>query len=164
MADLDKRDTTGMIRAAVENFFERDGIKHDSFNERNVAKAGYSVDTRFGHASVIFHAYSDRLILHFMIPLNANEEERAKVAEFLMRANYGLKIGGFDFDFNDGEISYRISIYCGHDDFSPPTYEQIDFSVILGLMMVEKYGDALLKVMFGLVEPEDAVAAVEHDD
>ena len=163
MADLKKRDTTREICLAVERFFERDGVKHEPFDERNVASATYSIDAKFGHSTVLFHAYDDKLILHMMVPLNAGEEERAKVAEFLLRANYGLKVGGFDFDFNDGEISYRIAIYCGTEDFSPPTYEQIEFAVIIGLMMVEKYGDGLVKVMFGLVEPEDAVAAAEID-
>lgn len=158
------RDTLQEIRAAVENYFERDKLKHEPFNERNVAKAVYGVDAKFGHADVFFHAYKDRLVIHIMIPLNAAEEERAKVGEFLLRANYGLKVGCFDFDFNDGEISYRMSIYCGNDEFAPPTYEQIDFAVVVGLSMVDRYGNALVKVMFGLVEPVDAIAAVEADD
>ena len=164
MTDRDKRDTTQDVREAVENFFKTDGVKHQPFNERDVASAIYTIDAKFGHATVFFHAYSDKLIIHFMLPLNAGKEERAKVGEFLLRANYGLKVGGFDFDFDDGEISYRISLYCGSDEFKPPTYEQIDFAVIIGLMMVEKYGDNLVKVMFGLVEPEDAIAAAEADE
>ncbi|MBQ7454730.1 MAG: hypothetical protein IJS69_06760 [Selenomonadaceae bacterium] len=158
------RDTTKEIREAVEKFFERDEVKFEPFNERNVASAIYSVDTKFGHSTIFFHAYKDRLVFHMMLPLHAGEEERAKVGEFILRANYGLKIGCFDYDLNDGEISYRISIYCGVENFAPPTYEQIDFSVILGLMMIEKYGNELLKVMFGLVEPEDAINAAEADD
>lgn len=164
MSELEKRDTTAEIRAAVENFFERDGLKHTPFNERNVASASYSVHSKFGHATVFFHAYKDKLVLHVMIPLNTDEAERSKVGEFLLRANYGLKVGGFDFDFDDGEISYRMSIYCGQDEFAPPTYEQIDFAVIIGLMMIDKYGDALIKVMFGLVEPKDAIDSVEERD
>ena len=152
MADLNKTERVAQVRAAVENFFEQDKIKFTPFDERNVARAIYNVDARFGHATIFFHAYNDRLVLHMMIPLKAEENERQKVAEFLLRANYGLKIGGFDFDFDDGEISYRISI------------EQIDFSVIIGLMMIEKYGNELVKVMFGLVEPEDAVASAELED
>ena len=159
-----ERDTTKEIRQAVENFFERDKVRYEPFNERNVASAIYSIDVKFGHATVFFHAYKDRLVLHMIIPLRADEEERAKVAEFILRANYGLKIGGFDFDFNDGEISYRVALYCGVEDFRPPTYEQIDFSVIIGLMMIEKYGNDLVKVMFGLVEPEDAIANAESDE
>ena len=164
MTDSIERDTTSEIRAAVENFFEQDKIKFTPFDENNVASAIYNVNTKFGHATVFFRAYNDRLVFHFVIPLSASEEERPKVGEFLLRANYGLKIGGFDFDFDDGEISYRISIYCGEENFSPPTYEQIDFSVIIGLMMIEKYGDALVKVMFGLVEPSDAIEAAEAND
>ena len=152
------------VRAAVENFFERDQVKYDGFNERNVAKAVYGVGAKFGHVTIYFHAYKDKLVLNFMLPLNAGEEERTKVAEFLLRANYGLKTGCFDFDFNDGEISYRVSLYCGNDEFVPPTYDQIDFAVIIGLMMVDKYGDGLIKVMFGLAEPADAVEAAEADD
>ena len=160
----EKRDTLPEVRAAVENYFERDKLKYEPFNERNVARAVYGIKAKFGHADVFFHAYKDRLVIHIMIPLNAGEEERAKVGEFLLRANYGLKVGCFDFDFNDGEISYRMSIYCGNKEFTPPTYEQIDFAVVVGLSMVDRYGDALVKVMFGLVEPIDAIAAVEADD
>ncbi|MBR2773740.1 MAG: YbjN domain-containing protein [Selenomonadaceae bacterium] len=159
-----RRDTLQEVKAAVETFFSRDKVKHEPFNERNVASATYSVDARFGHVTIFFHAYEDKIILHFMIPLNAKEEERSKVGEFILRANYGLKVGGFDFDFNDGEVSYRIALYCGDDEFAPPTYEQIDFAVVIGLMMIERYGDALVKVMFGLVEPVDAIAAVEAED
>lgn len=158
------RDTTQEVRAAVENFFETDNAKYSPFNERNVARAGYGIETKFGHVDVFFHAYEDKLVLHMMIPLNAAKDERAKVAEFLLRANYGLKIGCFDFDFSDGEISYRVSLYCGKENFSPPTYEQIDFAVVVGLMMIQKYGDALIKVMFGILEPEEAIAVVEADD
>ncbi|MBQ3444628.1 MAG: hypothetical protein IJG33_15455 [Selenomonadaceae bacterium] len=164
MEDTRGRDTLQEVKAAVENFFKRDRVKHEPFNERDVASAIYSVDTKFGHTTIFFHAYDDKLILHLMIPLNAGEEERSKVGEFILRANYGLKVGCFDFDFNDGEISYRIALYCGDSEFAPPTYEQIDFSVIIGLMMIERYGDALVKVMFGLVEPADAIAAVEAND
>ena len=162
---LDKdRDTLKEIQEAVENFFDRDDVKHEAFNEHNVASAIYSVDAKFGHVNIFFHAYKDRLIMHFMIPLKADEEERTKVAEYILRANYGLKVGGFDFDFDDGEISYRISLFCGLDEFNPPTYEQIEFAVVIGLMMIDKYANNLVKVMFGLVEPADAIADAEKDD
>lgn len=164
MSDLEKRDTTAEIRAAVEKFFEVDNVKYEPFDERDVASAIYSVDAKFGHATVFFRAYEDKLVLRMVIPLNADEKERSKVAEFLLRANYGLKVGCFDFDFDDGEISYRIALYCGEDEFIAPTYEQIDFAVVVGLLMIEKYGNALVKVMFGLLEPQEAVESAEEND
>ena len=164
MADLVKRDTQKEIREAVEIYFESEDAKYMPFDERGVARATYAVEAKFGHVDIFFQTYKDMLVLHFIIPLKADEEERAKVGEFLHRANYGLKVGGFDFDFEDGEISYRVAIYCGSDEFAPPDHEQIDAALSIGLMMVDKYGDALVKVMFGLAEPSDAIAAAETDD
>ena len=164
MADFDKEERIQEIKDAVDDFFEREGAKYQPFNEKDVAWAGYSVDTKFGGVRILFHAHSDQLIIKAMLPVNADEEERSNVGEFLLRANYGLKVGCFDFDFSDGEISYRISLFCGRDEFNPPTYEQINFAVIIALMMIEKYGNALVKVMFGVLEPEDAIASVEAED
>ena len=164
MTDVIKRDTAQEIREAVEEFFRRDNVKHIPFDDHNVAIAMYSADAKFGHVRVFFLAHKDRLVLRMILPINAAEEDREKVAEFLLRANYGLKDGGFDFDYDDGEISYRMSIFCGINDFNPPTYEQIDFSVIVGMMMVEKYGDALGKVLFGLLDPKEAIESAESDE
>ena len=152
------------VREAVENYFEIDELKHSPFDDRNVAKTGFAVKTKFGHVELLFHAYDSQLIIHTFIPIQATEDVRAKVAEFVVRANYGLRVGCFDFDFDDGEISYRTSIFCGIEDFSPPTYEQIDHDVCVALAMIRKYGDALVKVMFGLVEPKEAIDAVENAD
>ena len=165
MADFEMEQERIMeIREAVENFFDKDSIKHRSFDERNVASAIFGVDTKFKHATIFFHAYKNKLLIRTSIPLSADEDDRAKVGEFILRANYGLKIGGFDFDFRDGEISYRISMYCGDKEFMPPTYEQISYAVMVGLAMVERYGNALAKVLFGVIEPEDAIEAVESGD
>ena len=149
------------VREAVENYFATDELKHSPFNDKNVAKTGFAVKTKFGHVDLLFQAYNYQLIIYTFIPIKATEEIRDKVAEFVVRANYGLQIGCFDLDFNDGEISYRTSIFCGVENFTPPTYEQIDYAVCVALAMVKKYGDALVKVMFGLVEPKEAIDSVE---
>lgn len=164
MANSVERDTAAEVRQAVEDYFESEGAKYTPFDERGVAHATYAVEVKFGRVEVFFHAYHDMLILHLIVPLKAGKDERAKVGEFLHRANYGLKVGNFDFDFNDGEISYRVAIYCGSDEFAPPRHEQIDAALTIGLMMIDKYGDGLVKVMFGLAEPIDAIAAADEDE
>lgn len=157
-------DNTRAIREAVESFFERDDAKYRPFDEDNVARAGYGLRTKFRHVDAFFRAHKDKLVIRMILPISVDEEDRAKVAEFLHRANYGLMIGNFDFDFRDGEISYRVAIYCGDEDFEPPTYEQINFAVVISLMMIQKYGDALIKVVFGLLEAEEAIDSVESAD
>ena len=106
-----------MVKAAVEAYFKRENITYEPFDENNVARTGFGVKAKFGRVDVLFLAYDNNLIIHTFIPLKAEEEERAKVGEFLLRANDGLKTGCFDFNFANGRISYRVSIFCGKDDF-----------------------------------------------
>lgn len=159
-----KRDTLKEVREAVEEYFRTDKARYIPFNERNVASASYAVRSKIGKATAYFYAYKDKLIIKLLLPIKADEADRAKVGEFLHRANYGLMIGNFDFDFSDGEISYRVPIYCGKDNFTAPTYEQIDFAVLIGLAMISKYGDSLFKVILGLASPEEAINVSESDD
>ena len=150
-----------MIKAAVEDYFETDGLNYEPFDEDNVARTGFGVKTKFGHVDVLFIAYDNNLIIHTFIPLKAEEEDRAKVGEFLLRANDGLKTGCFDFNFENGRISYRVSIFCGSKEFSPPTYEQIDYAVLISVSTVQRYGNALMKVIFGFLEPQEAIDEVD---
>ena len=150
-----------MVKAAVEDYFKRDNLKYEPFDEHNVARTGFGVKNKFGSVDVLFIAYDNNLIIHTFIPLKAGEEDRAKVGEFLLRANDGLKTGCFDFNFENGRISYRVSIFCGKDDFSPPTYEQIDYAVLISVSTVQKYGNALMKVIFGFLEPQEAIDEVD---
>ena len=154
-------DSVEMIKAAVEDYFKKDKLSYEPFDENNVARTGFSVKAKFGHVDVLFLAYDNSLIIHTFIPLKAEEEDRAKVGEFLLRANDGLKTGCFDFNYANGRISYRVSIFCGNKEFSPPTYEQIDYAVLISVSTVQRYGNALMKVIFGFLEPQEAINEIE---
>ncbi|MCR5833948.1 MAG: YbjN domain-containing protein [Selenomonadaceae bacterium] len=152
------------IREVIENFFEIANVRHEPFNEKNNTRATFTINSRFNHVTVYFLVRKNSLILSFTIPVNAIEKTQKKIAEYLLRANYGNDIGGFDFNFDNGEISYRIPIYCGEEDFKSPTYEQISRAIVVGMTMVKRYSDGLMNVMYGLTEPVDAVAEAEKDE
>lgn len=155
-------DTTKLIQAAVENYFETDNLKYEPFNENNVARTSFGIKTKFGHVDILFIAYDTGLVVTTIIPLKAEDkEDRIKVGEFLLRVNDGLKTGCFDFDLNTGRISYRVSIFCGKENFALPTYEQIDYAVLISLSTVQKFGNALMKVVFGFANPLNALEEVE---
>ncbi len=50
------------------------------------------------------HADQDRYVFYSVIPVTAPEGRRIAVAELLTRANYGMLIGNFELDLDDGEI------------------------------------------------------------
>jgi len=56
------------------------------------------------------HGDQDRYVFYSVIPVTAPEDRRIAVAELLTRANYGMLIGNFELDLDDGEIRYKTSI------------------------------------------------------
>lgn len=148
------------VAEAVENYFSEENLKFSGFNERGIAKAGFGIKTKFGHADVFFIAQDHNLSVRAMVPLHADEDTRAEVAEFLLRANYGLKNGGFDFDFDDGEISFRLAIYCGKE-VDAPTQNQIEFAIYTALSAVQRYGDGLARVIYGMETAQEAIEKID---
>lgn len=53
-------------------------------------------------------------------PINIPEEFRQSAAEYIARANYGLRIGNFELDFNDGEVRFKTSIDVENDRLVAP--------------------------------------------
>ena len=66
--------------------------------------------------------------------------------------------GCFEMDYSDGEIRFRTSLFC---DDTIPTYEQIKYMFYGNILSIEKYGDALTKVMYGMASPQDAIEEAE---
>ena len=42
-------------------------------------------------------------------PLRIPLDQRARVAEFIVRVNYAIVRGHFDLDFSDGELRFRVA-------------------------------------------------------
>ncbi|MEO5952445.1 MAG: YbjN domain-containing protein [Chloroflexia bacterium] len=65
------------------------------------------------------------ILFYSYCPVKAPEDKRPILADFLTRANYGLYIGNFEMDFNDGEVRYKTSIdvegNIGTDPADKPT-------------------------------------------
>jgi hypothetical protein len=49
----------------------------------------------------------DLVLLYSICPMRAPEGRRHEISQFLTRANYGLAVGNFELDFEDGEIRYK---------------------------------------------------------
>ena len=90
-------------------------------------------------------------------PMRIPHEERLTACELLMRANHGLMFGAFDLDFSDGEVRYKVAV-----DVEGGTLgvEAVHSMMTVALDMYELWYPALMKVVYGGISPEDAVAEV----
>lgn len=100
---------------------------------------------------------------HFTVicgsPLRIPLDQRARVAEFIVRVNYAIVRGHFDLDFSDGELRFRVS-----QDNIPGLADDPDrvahiFGIALAMMDV--HFPAIMKVTYGGVSPEQAVRSLE---
>ncbi|NMB54984.1 MAG: YbjN domain-containing protein [Leptolinea sp.] len=91
-------------------------------------------------------------------PVNVPEDKRQKMAEFLTRANYGLKVGNFEMDFSDGEIRYKTSLNVENDQLSGPIIRNL---VYANLWTMDRYLAGILSVIYGNIDPAEAIKKSE---
>lgn len=96
---------------------------HFSFDENTgVFDFGLRVKSKIQKINYIVDVHEDEIVVYGMCPIGADHTDAnmmAQMAEFLCRANYGLKNGCFELDFRDGEIRFRSFIDC--EDLMPST-------------------------------------------
>jgi hypothetical protein len=99
-----------------------------------------------------------QFVFYSVCPVNAPENKRLAIAEFLTRANSGMIIGNFELDFADGEIRYKTSIDVKGDFLS---FELIKQLVYANVTMMDEYLPGIISVIDGDVLPKDAIAQIE---
>jgi hypothetical protein len=100
----------------------------------------------------------EEFLFYAVAPVKVPEEDRSAVAEFLTRANYGLRIGNFELDYSDGEVRYKSSL-----DFEGQTLtsDLIRNAIYPAVHTMDRYLPGLLRVSFGGATPHEAIMEVE---
>jgi hypothetical protein len=80
------------------------------------------------------------------------------VADFLTRANYGLIVGNFEMDLNDGEVRYKTSIDVEGDELTPALLRNLAYT---NVKTMDRYLPGLMSVMYGALTSEQAIHMVE---
>ena len=55
-------------------------------------------------------AQSQRLLVYSLYPKQVDEAQRRRISELICRINYGLILGNFEMDWDDGELRYKTSM------------------------------------------------------
>lgn len=53
---------------------------------------------------------TERIVVYSIFPRSVASDQRARLALMLTRINYGLVLGNFEMDLDDGEIRYKTSL------------------------------------------------------
>lgn len=89
-----------------------------------------------------------------------DSEMMAQMAEFICRANYGLKNGCFEPDFRDGEIRFRSFDDC---DNMLPSIEVVKNSIYYTAATIERYAPGIVDIIFGGAKAKDVFIKCEPE-
>ena len=109
---------------------------------------------------VRIHVFEDdvRAVFVSAFPAIVPDDQRAAVAEFCNRANFGLAIGNFELDHDGGEVRFRTSIDA---EGTEPTAALVKNAVVANVLTMDRYVAGLLAVLNGTA-PADAVEDCEE--
>ncbi len=145
------------ILSKVAQFFQQDEWPYTQNDPHVLA-------TQFQGANGQFNCYAQareaeqQFVFYSVCSIKAPAAKYFTVAEFLTRANYGMIIGNFEFDFRDGEIRYKTSIDVEGDTLTLALIKQVVYPNVL---MMDRYLSGLMKVIYGGLSPEAAIELIE---
>ena len=97
-----------------------------------------------------------QFVFYSLAPVRSDEDHLAAVAEYIARANWGLVLGNFEMDFDEGSIRYKTSIDVEGADL---TSELIQHVVYANIQAMDRYLPGLMLV---LADGASAVQAIKH--
>ena len=144
--------------ATLGQFLNDDNWHPQQLEDKTIFRVYYSGDNGDLRCYAQIRVDLEQLIFYVVAPVKAPEEERSAVAEYITRANYGLRIGNLEMDFDDGEIRCKSSI-----DFENSTLDTnlIKNVIYPAVHTMDIYLPGLLSVMNGNQSPEQAIAEIE---
>ena len=145
----------------IKEFLAEDDWKYSFDEEARVFSFSLTIDSKLKHLKYYIYVHDDSYTVYAVSPLNADNDDKAvmtTLAEFICRANYGLRNGNFELDMRDGEIRYKVFVDCEN---LLPSLEVVRRSVIIPCVMFEKYSTGILDVMFKGSSAEEAVSECE---
>ncbi|MDO5786012.1 MAG: hypothetical protein Q4P20_13235 [Eubacteriales bacterium] len=149
------------IANAVTDFLTEDGW-HFSFDEdHGIFRFDLSLKGKLKKVNYIVDIKDDEYLVYVISPIGADENDQkmmANMAEFICRANYGLKMGNFEVDFDDGEIRFKVHVLCKG---ITPTAAMIKRSLYCPATMFDHYGSGIGDIIFNDVSGKTAVEKCE---
>ncbi|MEH2168455.1 MAG: YbjN domain-containing protein [Nostoc sp.] len=146
------------IFEAIINFFQADNWPFVQLPGQPALQIPFQGENGKWNCYARARSEQNQFVFYSICPVNAPENKRLAVAEFITRANSGMIIGNLELDFTDGEISYKTSIDVEGDKLSFALIQRV---VYANVTMMDEYLPGIMSVIYGNVSPEEVIAKIE---
>jgi hypothetical protein len=147
----------GRISDAVVAYIEQRGWPHELDAGRDLVS--FPAMGNNGQWTIVAAAREadEQLLVHSLLEIDVPVDRRVELALFLTRANFGLVIGNFELDLDDGELRYKTSVDVEGTELTEPMIDQL---VLANVAITDRYLPGIVAVLQG-AEPQAAVASIE---
>jgi hypothetical protein len=101
---------------------------------------------------------SEIFLFYAVASVRVPDEIRPAVAEFITRANYGMRIGNFEMDYSDGEVRYKAGLDFESETLTP---NLIQHTIYPAVLTMDRYLPGLMSVIYGGRTPFEAIEEIE---
>jgi hypothetical protein len=157
--DPENSDDDESILETVIDFFTEDDWTFTKLQGQPVLQMAYQGDNGSWNCYAQARESQTQFVFYSIYPSLAPPDQRIAIAELITRANYGLTIGNFEMDFNDGEIRYKTSIDVEGDILTTELIKQL---VYANVTMMDQYFPGILAVIEEKKSPMEAIAQIEN--
>lgn len=143
-------DTEG-LQPASTHIHTDDGSHAEAIHSLQMAIQG-----KHGSWQCMIRVFSQtqRIVVYSLLPDVVPDSERLRLAQMLSRINYGLVLGNFELDLDDGEVRYKTSLDA--EDMT------LNLTILRNLVYGNFFGmDLYIRALqTALQNPEDPVEAL----
>lgn len=149
----------GRLFDALMQFLESEEWPLEQLAGKETLRSGYVGDSGRWRCFASVDEDKAQAVFYSIYPDKADAARYPAVAEFLHRANYGLVLGNFEFDYDDGEIRFRTGMDVEKVDLTPDLFVPL---VYANVAQMNRYFDGLRQVLANEASPADAIRAIEE--
>ena len=150
---------TGLVLECLDSRKWRYDIQ-DQDDQRFTLSFGMNLKSKLSSCRVIVIINQDSIQVLAICPIKATEDVYGPVTEYLTRANFGLIVGKFEFDYRDGEIRYQSVLPCSA---GTPQMKDVERVLDVPFLMMQRYGNGLMKNLMGIGYPEEDIREAQND-
>jgi hypothetical protein len=143
----------------VEQFLDVDGWFPQQLDGMTAFVSGFNGEHGRFHVVTHVNITLEQLYVYALAGFVVPENRRAEVAEFITRANYGMRVGNFELDLGDGEVRFKVSIDFEGGEL---TTWMLRNSLYPAARTLDRYLPGLEAVALHDVDPHHAVDQVER--
>jgi hypothetical protein len=149
------------IYETMIHFFTEDDWSFTKIQGEPLLRLGFQGDNGTWNCYAKAREAEQQFVFYSIYPAAIPAEKRSPISEFLTRANYGMTIGNFELDLNDGEIRYKTSIDVEGDRLSHALIKRL---VYTNVAMMDEYLPGIKAVIETDITPEAAIRAIEQSE